>query len=190
MSLFEFTFALSAVILGLALTHIAASLHKLLLAGRRITWAPEPILLTLIVMLVIITVWLGAWHHRNETSVSVEWTILQVLKLLTLYIAAASCLPEPETSNSAVNTFEYYDRTRALSFGALIVSYTLFEIAVLLERGLPQQITFSVLEGWFLYPAIYGLLIFIRTRWLNILILAFALLYYGYVMTGYRVSSG
>ena len=36
MSLFEFTFALSSVILGLALTHIASALHKLLLAGTRV----------------------------------------------------------------------------------------------------------------------------------------------------------
>src|SRR5688500_10866020 len=91
MSLFEFTFALSALILGLALTHIASVLHKLLLAGKLVAWAIEPILLALIVMLVIITVWLFSWNDRNDTSVSVEWIILQVLKLLTLYIAAASC---------------------------------------------------------------------------------------------------
>jgi hypothetical protein len=57
MSLFEFTFALSAVILGLALTQVAASLHKLLLAGRQVRWAAEPVLLTLIVVLVIVSVW-------------------------------------------------------------------------------------------------------------------------------------
>ena len=190
MSLFEFAFALNAVVLGLALTHIAASLHKLLLAGRRVTWSAEPILLTAIVLLVIITVWLGAWSDRNETSVSVEWTILQVLKLLTLYIAAASCLPEPETSSSDVNTFEYYDRTRALSFGALIVSYMLFEIGYIARDGLPNQITFSVVKEWFLYPAIYGLLIILRARWFNILMLAFALLYYCYAVVGFRLSSG
>lgn len=189
MSLFEFTFALSAVILGLALTHIAANLHKLLVAGRRVKWAAEPILLAVIVMLVIISVWLGAWRDRNETSVSVGWTILQVLKLLTLYIAAASCLPEPEPSQSSVNTLEYYDRTRALSFGALIVSYILFEIAYIFADGFPNQLTLSVLENWLLFPAVYGLLIFIRARWFNILMLAFALLYYGYAVGGFRVSS-
>jgi hypothetical protein len=42
MNLFEFTFALSAVVLGLALTHIAATVHKLLLAGSRVRWAASP----------------------------------------------------------------------------------------------------------------------------------------------------
>lgn len=190
MSLFEFTFALSAVILGLALTQIAASLHKLLLVGPRVRWAAEPILLAAIVMLVIITVWLGAWFNREDTYVSVGWIILQVLKLLMLYIAAASCLPEPVTGNEPVDTYDYYDRTRVLSFGALIVSYALFEIAEILAGGLPKQITFSALAEWFLFPLLYGLLIFIRARWFNIATLAFALLFFGYSVIGMRISSG
>jgi hypothetical protein len=60
----------------MALTHIAARVHKLLLAGRRVSWAPEPILLTTIVMLVIIVVWLGSWSARNETAMTFASTLL------------------------------------------------------------------------------------------------------------------
>ena len=35
MSVFEFTFGLSAVILGLALAHMASTVSKLVMAGRR-----------------------------------------------------------------------------------------------------------------------------------------------------------
>ena len=189
MSLFEFTFALSAVILGLALTHMAAVLHKLLLAGRRVKWAAEPALLTMIVMLVIVTVWLGAWFNRNETTVSVGWIVLEVLKLLTLYIAAASCLPEV-AGREPVDLHDYYDRTRRLSFGALILSYALFEIADVVADGVPQPLTLGAMVEWFLFPVLYGLLIFIRARWFNVAALAFALLFYGYVVSGLRLSSG
>ena len=58
MSLFEVLFSLSTVILGLALTNIAASLHRLALAARRIRWAPEPLLQALLITLIIIQVWL------------------------------------------------------------------------------------------------------------------------------------
>ena len=78
MSIFELSFALSAVVLGMALTHIAAVIHKLLLAGRRVSWAAEPILLTLLVMLVIIVVWLGSWNLRNETSLTFASTLLSI----------------------------------------------------------------------------------------------------------------
>lgn len=189
MSLFEFTFALSAVILGLALTQIAASLHKLLLAGRQVKWSAEPILLASIVMLVIITVWIAAWFDRDDASVSIGWIILQVLKLLTLYIAAASCLPEPTSGNVLVNTYEYYDRTRVLSFGALIVSYVLFEVADMVVGDIPK-LTFSGLVEWFLFPLLYGSLIFVRARWFNIAALGFALVFFAYSVVGVRISSG
>ena len=188
MSLFEFTFALSAVVMGLALAHLASVLHKLLLAGRRVAWSPEPILLASIVTLVIIAVWLQSWSLRNETSVSVGRTILEVLKLLTLYIAAASCLPEPATREERVDTYEYYDRTRRLSFGALILSYFLFQAGDLVAEGLPDRIALWTLLEWFLYPLLYGTLLFIRARWFNILTLSFALLFYGWLVIGMRVS--
>ena len=188
MSLFEFTFALTSVILGLALTHIASVWHKLLLAGKRVRWAPEPILLSSIVLLVIIFVWLSFWNTRNETSMSVGWTVLQVLKLLILYIAAASCLPETTISSEEIDLYEYYDRTRRLSFGALIVSYVLFEIIGIIGYGLPKQITLSVVEEWLLYPSLYTLLIFVRSRWFNILILTFALLRFGWAVVVLRLT--
>jgi hypothetical protein len=189
MSLFEFTFALSAVILGLALTQIAASLHKLLLAGRQVKWAAEPILLASIVMLVIITVWIAAWFDREDASVSIGWIILQVLKLLTLYIAAASCLPEPTPGKGFLNTYEYYDRTRVLSFGALIVSYVLFEIADIVVGNIPK-LTSSAMVEWLLFPLLYGFLIFVRARWFNIVTLAFVLMFFGYSVIGVRISGG
>jgi hypothetical protein len=189
MSLFEFTFALSAVILGLALTQIAASLHKLLLAGRQVKWAAEPILLASIVMLVIITVWLASWFDREDASVSIGWIILQVLKLLTLYIAAASCLPEPTPGKELLNTYEYYDRTRVLSFGALIVSYGLFEIADIVVGEIPK-LTSSAMVEWLLFPLLYGLLIFVRARWFNIAALGLALVFFAYSVVGVRISSG
>ena len=119
---------------------------------------------------------------------SVSWTALQVLKLLILYVAAASCLPETTIASEEIDLYEYYDRTRRLSFGALIVSYLLFEITSIVGYGLPKQITFSVVEGWLLFPSLYTLLIFIRSRWFNILILTFALLRFGWAVYDVRLT--
>ncbi|MEO7815470.1 MAG: hypothetical protein ABIR87_08490 [Sphingomicrobium sp.] len=65
MTLFELTFGLTAIILGLALTAIAASLHRLTLAGRKVRWAPEPLLLASLVTTIIFAVWLGNWYLRD-----------------------------------------------------------------------------------------------------------------------------
>lgn len=188
MSLFEFTFALSAVILGLALTHIAAMIHKLLLAGKRVQWAPEPVLLTCIVLLVIVSVWLAAWSVRNEAAVTIGQMLLEVAKLLTLYIAAASCLPEP-TGTEPIDLRMYYDRTRLLSFGSLILSLLLFRLDAIAKYGLPSPMTFGFVFNMLLYPALYASLIFVRRRWFNILTLSSIIVYYGWTVVGRELAA-
>ena len=188
MSPFEFTFALSAVILGLALTHMAANVHKLLLAGRRVKWAIEPVLLAGIVLLIIVFVWMDQWGLRGEASFSVGQMLFQVLKLLTLYFGAASCLPEIEPGSERIDLFAYYDRTRWLSFGALIASLLLFTAYRLLFNDELARLT--VARGFviLLYPSLYALLIFLRGRWLNILMLGGILAFYAWVVVGQRIS--
>lgn len=170
MSLFEFTFALSAVMLGLALTHIAATVHKLLLAGKRVTWAPEPILLTGIVVLVIITLWLFSWSDRNNPSVTAGEMMLHVSTLFALYISAASCLPEPG-GNKRFNLRTYYDETRSLSFGALLISLLLSHTVNIIYHRFTVPFSFWPVFGLIYFPVLYVSLIFIRRRWFNLLAL-------------------
>ena len=189
MTLFELSFALSSVVLGMALTHIAATVHKLLLAGRQVSWAIEPILLTMLVLLVIIVVWMGSWYSRDETSITFASIVLRVAMLMTLYFTAASCLPEPEGGTVPIDTLAYYDRTRLLSFGSIIVSYVLNQIGSVTTDGWPAHFTLLTFAYWLLYPALYTVLIFIRSRWVNIVVLSFALLFFGWSVIGARLSS-
>ena len=181
MSLFDFTFALSAVVLGLALTEIAAATHRLLLAGRRVRWAPEPVLLTAIVLLVIVSVWMGAWDERHETVVTVQQLILQVLKLVTLYFAAASVLPHHVEERLDLHI--YYDRTRTLSFGALI--FRAYGVTVDGQAALDARAIVHLL----VYLAVYASLIFIRARWLNVLLLAFVIVFYGWQILNLQITA-
>ncbi|HEY0113823.1 MAG TPA: hypothetical protein VGB59_11850 [Allosphingosinicella sp.] len=114
--------------------------------------------------------------------------LLQVAKLLILYVAAASCLPEPVEAG-AISLKEYYDRTRALSFGALILSYFLFHIYGALIYGQAATVSVAAAVDWFLYPALYASLIFVRARWFNILVLTFAIAFYGWTVGGHRLGA-
>ena len=69
MTLFELTFTLSALILGLALTHMASSLYRLVLAGRRVRWALEPLMQAALVLLIVVFVWLNEWNERGVTTI-------------------------------------------------------------------------------------------------------------------------
>jgi hypothetical protein len=184
MSLFEFTFGLSAVILGLALTHLASSFHRLAVAGRRVRWAPEPILLSGIIFLVIVSVWLYQWPDRAMSETTIGLMLIQVCKLLLPYLAAAFVLPEHIPESGPIDLYAHYDRTRIFTFGALIVGLLLFWVHGLVRQSMAAETPPSLLEalnrGPWVFVGIYILLIFVRIRWLNTIVLAGGLLYYGW----------
>ena len=130
MTIFELLFALSSVILGLALANIAGSLHRLALAGRRIRWAPEPLLLAALITVIIIQVWLDQWFLKDMKSLIYASAALTIVRLMTIFFAAASCLPEADLlGDGPFDLKEYYYRTRALTYGAMITGLILFAVS-------------------------------------------------------------
>ena len=125
MTPFELFFGLTTVILGLALTHMANSLQQLLRGGRRVRWAPEPILQAALVLMIVVFVWVDQWGTRNESVFTVGQNLLQVTKLLAVYIAAAAVLPDLGRDEK-VDLHEHYLESRRVTFGALIAGFVLF----------------------------------------------------------------
>lgn len=186
MTLFELTFSLSALILGLALTHMASSLYRLVLAGRRVRWALEPLMQATLVLLIVVFVWLNEWNGRGVTTIIYGRILLRSLNLLVLYIAAAVCLPEVREGAGEVNMYAYYDRARRLSFGALAIGIVFFN----LYNWTGEQAfhwRWQMLRSLvFLGP--YVVMMFARWRWLNVSLLAAMLIYFSIITMGYRLS--
>ncbi|WP_292026581.1 hypothetical protein [Brevundimonas sp. UBA2416] len=187
MSLFEFTFGLSAVILGLALAHMASSVHRLVMAGRRVKWAPEPVLLAGIIFLVIVSVWLGQWGDRDRETTTTGLILLQVTKLLLPFLAAAFVLPETPPEEGPVDLYAHYDRTRAFTFGALIAGLLLFWLDGMVRWAIGDFPEAGPITVWGVLKAapwefttLYALLIFVRRRWVNIVLLTAGLAYYAW----------
>ena len=185
MTLFEVTFTLSALILGLALTHMASALCRLVLAGKRVRWAPEPLLQAVLILLIVVFVWVGQWNDRNMSTLVYWRVLLQVLKLLVLYIAAAVCLPEREKHEESLDLYAHYDQTRRLSFGGLVMGLVFFQLYNWSgEKAFHWR--WDMLRV-FIYIGPYIVMMFIRWRWLNILLLAAVLIYFGSSIMGYRL---
>lgn len=125
MTPFELFFGLTSVILALALTHLANSLQLLLRAGRRVSWAVEPMLQLWLVVMIVVFVWVDQWHDRNVASFTVPQSMLQVLKLLAVYIAAAAVLPEPR-DDMRIDLRDHYMGSRRVTYGALLAGVLLF----------------------------------------------------------------
>ncbi|MEY2479171.1 MAG: hypothetical protein QOI04_98 [Verrucomicrobiota bacterium] len=186
MTLFELTFGLTALILGLALTHMASNLYRLAKAGRKVRWAPEPLLQTGLVLLVVVFVWVNQWETRGTTSIIYARELLQVLKLLVLYIAAAACLPEVHDHEGEIDLYVHYDQTRRLSYGALVAGLVLFDV-----YGWTGEQTFhwcwNMLAS-FVFIGPYLVMMFVRQRWLNVLLLVSVLIYFGSSIMAYRLN--
>jgi len=185
MTLFEILFSLTAVILGLALTLLASNLHRLMLAGRRVRWAPEPLILCSIIFLVIITVWLGQWGLRGVTKITEAEVILKVLKMLSPFMAAAFVLPDRIPEQGEIDLYRHYDRTRAFTFSALILGLLLFWVDFLIQKQAPPfgsalPWAFTLQQAPYVIAPAYAALIFIRARWFNILVLLGVLIEFGW----------
>src|SRR4029077_11384166 len=113
---------------GLALTHMASSLYRLGLAGRRVGLGLGPLMQATLVLLILVFVWLNEWNGRGVTTIIYGRVLLRSLNLLVLYIAAAVCLPEVREGSGEVNMYAYYDRARRISFGALAIGLVFFTL--------------------------------------------------------------
>ena len=168
MSIFEFTFGLTAVILGLALTQLVSSAQRLALAGRRVRWAPEPVLLTVIVIISVVVIWLSEWRLHEVREVTAGGTLLNIAQRLMVYLAAATVLPESVASEGQIDLLEHYDRTRRLAFGALSLSQLFPVIGIgleVLETRQPLGLFFLAINIAFL--AIDVALMWVRSRRAN-----------------------
>ena len=125
MTPFELFFGLTTVILGLALTHMANSLQLLLRGGRRVRWAIEPILQAVLIIMIVVFVWADQWSNRNDAAFTVGQSLLQVIKLLAVYVAAAAVLPEPG-EDASVDLRGHYMASRRVTYGALIAGFIFF----------------------------------------------------------------
>jgi hypothetical protein len=165
---FELSFGLTSVILGLALTHLANAVRKLLLRGRAVIWAPEPLLLAGVILLIIVSSWMHQFS-RNTGAPNDGVALLNVLRMLTLYFAAGFCLPEPEPGEPQVDLLRYYDRTRRFTYGSLIAGLTIFFVynTVVEPAGWRADLMSKLLP-----IAVWVALMFVRWRWLSLLLLA------------------
>jgi len=167
MTPFELFFGLSTIILALALTHLANSFQLLLRAGRRVSWAIEPVLQSVLVIMILVFVWVDQWHDRNIATFTVPQSLLQVLKLMAVYVVAAAALPEPR-DEGPIDLRQHYLESRRVTYGALIAGLLLFTAYRRLFYPADHiPINNSPILGLALL-LIYGSLIFVRWRLLHI----------------------
>ncbi len=189
MSLFEFTFALQAIILGLALAQLVVSLNKLVLARERVIWAVQPLLAAGLVACNILLLWTGAWYRQGAETTTIGDIVRDILINLTVFAAASAVLPDETPKGEAVDLPAHFERVRVYFFALFIAP--IFAVGLI-----PQAIEFArtgvtdPANWWENLVLMLGALVcmFIRDRRVNIAILGGLLLWVGVAISGYELK--
>lgn len=110
MDAFEYALGFFSLLIGLAITHMAASLHKLLRNADVVRWDPLAILSALYSALLAITLWFDLWRIRDvEATRTLFFYLTLVFEFLIVYLIAASSLPD-EADEKDLAAFYARDR--------------------------------------------------------------------------------
>ena len=66
--------------------------------------------------MIVVSVWADQWWAHNETSFTIGQALVQVAKLMAVYVAAASVLGEPE-AKIGIDLKEHYYAARRVTYG-------------------------------------------------------------------------
>lgn len=135
MTSFEHLFVLVSIIIGLALADVLTSVHKLVMARRRVRFHWLPLTWAFLLFVAATQYW-WAFFRTGQAEV---WTqffafLFVLMELVTLYLIASSALPDVEAGRERIDLKAHYFETKWWFFG-LIAVYVALLVADRVLRG-------------------------------------------------------
>jgi len=163
----------AAVVLGLAISDLAISLHRLLNAAERVRWGLLSPLAAIVAFLKIITQW-WTWYSAKPlaSALSFEMFIGVMIGAVLLFLMAAAALPETSEGETVVDLPSYYMRVRR-RFWLLFASH--WVVATGVSIWVQVQIEgarLNLLSPVFLIVPAAFLLAYFKAYWLHALCLS------------------
>jgi hypothetical protein len=165
-----------SIVVGLALSDVAHSLHRMLRAGRRVRWDLLTPLAALLVTCSVVNTW---WTLDLVFSHAVTFAAFlpNLGSLILLFLLASATLPD-QVPAEGLDLKAYYLENRtyfwglfALWIAALVVNEALLSAAAGRSFGDILSATWRNL----LFVPVFGLLMWTRRRWVHGIVLAFCL---------------
>lgn len=181
MAPFEYAIGLISILMSLALADVVMSLHKILRHRTTVRFDGRPLVATALVILEIIRIWFAQWTVR-DTQLALTFPIYVFLfgHVLLLVLTALACLPDEVDEDYDLTKF--YDGNRRYFWGAFTATQAAYFAGWFIFGGTQASSggTVGPLD-WFriLAPlAAFGMLIFVRWRWLDYAIPLSAIAFY------------
>jgi hypothetical protein len=108
---FEYAMGLFSVVIGLAVTDVATSFHRLMRSRRDVRWDPLTLAVAVYTLCMAVYMWFDIWGVRRiEATRQFFFYLALVAQLFVLFLAAAASLPDEATERPDLKA--YYAENR------------------------------------------------------------------------------
>jgi hypothetical protein len=177
---FEYLLLLAAIILGLAITDLAVSVHRLLAAGARVRWDWLAPMAALVAFLKIVTQW-WSWFdaQRIASGLTFEMFLTVLAAAVLLFLLAATALPD-EFGERPVDLRAHYATASRRYWLLFVAQWLLATAASLWAQVAVGKAHLDLVSPAWLVPLIAFSAAFTKNRWWHTAVLAgFVVVYIG-----------
>jgi hypothetical protein len=180
LSEFEYFFTLLGLLLGLTLAEIALKFTDAIAARDTVKLGVLTPMLAVFVLFDLASFWMWTWSVRDLIHIDWPTMFAALVVALAYFFAGASVFPRREGQWPALDDY-YFKQNRLVVAGIMLAGLPslLMQFSIRLPEA--DDFWFFVWQGMYWIPLV--LLLFVRSRRGNLLLLAALLLQYGLVAT-------
>ena len=163
MGAFEYLLLFAAVILGLAISDLAISLHRLLNAAKEVRWDALPLLAAALAFERIVAEW-WVWHSAEGLAAGFTFGMFLGVLVSTVLLFLMAAVALPDEGGEKIDLRAHYARTCRrywLLFAAQWL--TLNVVSIWAQHSIGQSHINLVSAAWLIFPAAIALAL-IRQR--------------------------
>ena len=184
MGTFEYLLLFAAVILGLAISDLAVSVHRLLNAADRVKWDALAVLAACLAFERIVTQW-WTWYGADRLASGMTFGMFVgvLVSAMLLFLMAAAALPD-EIGEGGIDLRAYYARVSRRYWLLFALQWVVLNtVSIWAQVSIGKAHLNFVTPLMLVLPAAL-LLAFIRTRWFQAVGLVGFLMLYGVLYFG------
>jgi|WetSurMetagenome_2_1015567.scaffolds.fasta_scaffold231107_2 hypothetical protein len=172
MSAFEYLLLFAAIILGLAVSDLAISLHKLMAARGRVRWDWLAPMAAIVAFLKIVTQW-WTWFAAEgiAKALTFEMYLVVLVESVLLFLLAAAALPD-DVPEKGIDLRAFFNGTRRRFWLLFALQWSIWTgVSLWIQIGV-QGAKFGSLSPLYLLLPATLVLAFLRYRFIQTLALA------------------
>lgn len=131
-TLFSYLSAFITIVLAVAFADMAASLHRLLNARKRVQWHPIPLAVAAFVLLTLATQFFSLWDLTRIERVN-YYQLLWLLAPQFVYFLAASAVLPDEVPDEGLDLLAWYMQQKSYLFAVLGFALMLDAIGAIID---------------------------------------------------------